>query len=73
MDPRLYIAFGISGAVQHTAGLGQPDHIISINMDEHCPMMDLADLALVADANETLQVLQQRLLAREDSQRTAQV
>ena len=36
-------------------------------------MMDLADLALVADANETLQVLQQRLLAREDSQRTAQV
>ena len=73
VDPRLYIAFGISGAVQHTAGLGQPDHIISINMDEHCPMMDLADLAVVADANETLQALQQRLLAREDSQRTAKI
>lgn len=54
VDPRLYLAFGISGAVQHTAGLGAPDHIISVNTDPHCPMMQLADLAVVADANETL-------------------
>ncbi|MEZ5239833.1 MAG: mycofactocin-associated electron transfer flavoprotein alpha subunit [Microthrixaceae bacterium] len=57
VDPRLYVAFGISGAVQHTSGLGQPDHVISVNTDPHCPMMSLADLALVADASETLEAL----------------
>ena len=57
VDPRLYLAFGISGAVQHTAGLGRPDHIISVNTEPHCPMMGLADLAVVADANATLDEL----------------
>ena len=57
VDPRLYIAFGISGAVQHTSGLGQPAHIISVNTDPHCPMMQMADLAIVADANEVLVAL----------------
>jgi electron transfer flavoprotein alpha subunit len=57
VDPRLYLAFGISGAVQHTAGLGSPDHIISVNTDPHCPMMQLADLAVVADANVVLSEL----------------
>ncbi|MBI4933351.1 MAG: electron transfer flavoprotein subunit alpha/FixB family protein [Actinobacteria bacterium] len=54
VDPELYLAFGVSGAVQHTSGLGAPQHIISVNTDGHCPMMQLADLAIVADANETL-------------------
>ncbi len=58
VDPELYIAFGISGAVQHTAGLGNPEHIISVNTDEHCPMMEMADLAIVSDANATLDALQ---------------
>lgn len=57
VDPDLYLAFGISGAVQHTAGLGHPDHIISVNTDPHCPMMAMADLAVVADANATLDAL----------------
>lgn len=61
VDPRLYLAFGISGAVQHTSGLGQPDHVISINTDPHCPMMQLADLAIVADANAVLDELIARL------------
>jgi electron transfer flavoprotein alpha subunit len=59
VDPRLYIAFGISGAVQHTTGLGRPDHIISINTDPHCPMMQLADVAVIADANAVLDELLQ--------------
>ncbi len=59
--PKLYLAFGISGAVQHTSGLGQPDHIISVNTDPHCPMMQLADLAVVADANAVLDELCLRL------------
>jgi electron transfer flavoprotein alpha subunit len=57
VDPRLYIAFGVSGAVQHTSGLGTPDHIVSINTDPHCPMMQMADLAVVADANAVLDEL----------------
>ena len=57
VDPDLYLAFGVSGAVQHTSGLGSPAHIISVNTDQHCPMMQLADLAIVADANETLAAL----------------
>jgi electron transfer flavoprotein alpha subunit len=59
VDPDLYIAFGISGAVQHTSGLGQPEHIISVNTDAHCPMMQMADIAIVADANVVLEELAQ--------------
>ncbi len=50
VNPDLYISLGISGAVQHTAGLGEPKHIIAVNTDPHCPMMAMADLALVTDA-----------------------
>ena len=57
VDPQLYLAFGISGAVQHTSGLGAPAHVISVNTDGHCPMMQLADLAVTADANATLDEL----------------
>lgn len=62
VDPDLYLTFGISGAVQHTAGLGDPDHIISVNTDPHCPMMQMSDLAIVADANETLAELHAALV-----------
>jgi electron transfer flavoprotein alpha subunit len=61
VDPELYIAFGISGAVQHTSGLGHPDHIISVNTDPHCPMMSMADLAIVADANAVIDALASRV------------
>ena len=61
VDPQLYLAFGISGAVQHTSGLGQPEHIISINTDPHCPMMQLADLAIVADAGAVVTELIRQL------------
>lgn len=61
VDPELYLAFGISGAVQHTAGLGTPAHIVSVNTDPHCPMMQMADLAVVADANTVVDELARRL------------
>ena len=61
VDPDLYLAFGISGAVQHTAGLGTPAHVISVNVDPHCPMMQMADVAIVADANAVLDALEARL------------
>ncbi len=61
VSPELYLAFGVSGAVQHTSGLGDPEHVVSVNTDGHCPMMQLADLAIVADANETLDELVRQL------------
>jgi len=57
VDPRLYLALGISGAVQHVAGIGAPDHVISVNIDPHCPMMAMADLAVVTDAGALLREL----------------
>ena len=57
VDPDLYVSFGASGAVQHTSGLGQPEHIISVNTDAHCTMMQMSDLAIVSDANAVLREL----------------
>ena len=73
VDPHLYLALGISGAVQHTAGLGDPEHIISVNTERHCPMMGMADLAVVADANATLDELARRLRERSDADASATV
>ncbi|MDQ5840143.1 MAG: mycofactocin-associated electron transfer flavoprotein alpha subunit, partial [Chloroflexota bacterium] len=61
IDPDLYVAFGISGASQHTGGLGAPRHIVSVNTDASCPMTAMADLGLVTDAGELLKVLAGRL------------
>jgi electron transfer flavoprotein alpha subunit len=61
VSPRLYVALGISGAVQHVTGLGDPDHIVSVNLDASCPMMTMADLAIVTDARALLAALADRL------------
>ena len=61
VHPELYLAFGISGAVQHVAGLGDPAHVISVNRDASCPMMALADLALVTDGPALVDELARRL------------
>jgi electron transfer flavoprotein alpha subunit len=57
VSPRVYLAFGISGATQHTSGLGSPDHIISVNTDPSCPMMAMAEVAIVADAYTVVESL----------------
>lgn len=59
--PRTYLAFAISGATQHVTGLGDPDHVISVNTDPSCPMMSMADLAIVSDARAVLDELAHRL------------
>jgi electron transfer flavoprotein alpha subunit len=61
LDPELYLAFGVSGASQHTGGLGAPGHIVSINTDPSCPMTSMADLGLVTDAGGLLVELARRL------------
>ena len=59
--PSIYLAFGISGATQHTSGLGDPDHVISVNIDPSCPMMTMADVAIVSDAPAVLDALERKL------------
>ncbi|MEZ5342519.1 MAG: hypothetical protein R2706_14020 [Acidimicrobiales bacterium] len=46
------MAVGISGAVQHLMGIGNPRHVIAVNTDASCPMMNRANLALVTDGPE---------------------
>lgn len=64
VDPDLYLAFAVSGAVQHVSGLGHPDHIVTVNLDPSCPMMAMSDLAVVSDAPAVLAELE-RLLGEE--------
>jgi electron transfer flavoprotein alpha subunit len=61
VHPDLYVAFGVSGATQHVGGLGDPRHVVSVNLDPSSPMTAMADLGLVTDCPGLLLELARRL------------
>jgi electron transfer flavoprotein alpha subunit len=61
VSPRLYLALGISGSIQHVVGLKSAEHVIAVNTDRHAPICALSDIVVEGDAREFIPRLLERI------------
>lgn len=65
--PKLYIAAGISGAIQHKVGMQESDFILAINRDPNAPIFDVATMGIVGDLYEVIPAMVKEIRARKEA------
>jgi electron transfer flavoprotein alpha subunit len=67
VSPKLYLAAGISGAIQHKVGMQASENIVAINKDANAPIFEFSDLGVVGDLNKILPKLTEAVKAKKES------